>query len=187
MKRIEYIVCLLFILLLTGCGAQRKAGSSKTPTEPEPAAPAWHTCLMQGARVTLVTVEDRLSANATMQVVRDSMLVISIMPMLGIEMMRIEATPTEVLGIDKVHGRYARATYSELNKQLTPDINWDILQQTCSGELPTGSETARLVYQLGGEEIQLTIQYPARQLDVPVHVEAARLNKYQQIDISKWL
>ena len=131
--------------------------------------------------------EDRLTANVTMQTVRDSMMVISIMPMLGMEMMRIEATPLELTAIDKLHGRYAKASYAALNNRLTPSLNWDILQQLCSAELPTGSERARLVYSFGEQMIELVIDYPARKIDVPVRVTSLPLNKYQQVDISRWL
>jgi len=107
--------------------------------------------------------------------------------MLGIEMVRLEATPMEMIAIDKVHGRYARTGYAEINKKLTPSLNWDILQQICSAELPTGSENARLVYTFGDETIEMTITYPERKLDVPVRMNSQPLNKYSQIDISKWL
>lgn len=174
-------------MLLTGCGAKKKVASTEPPVVIEPEVPSWHTCLIQGARIVVETDEDRLSATTNMMVVRDSMLIISVMPMLGIEMLRIEATPLQVTAIDKVHGYYAITSYSELNKQLTPSINWDVLQQMCSAELPTGSEKARMRYSFGKETIDLTITYPERQTDVPVRMTNARLDKYTKIDISKWL
>lgn len=179
-------IILLSVVLLSACGAQKKTVKTQPKAE-EPVVPAWHTCLIQNAQVTVITDEERLSANATMQVVRDSMIIISVIPMLGIEMMRIEATPLELTAIDKIHGQYAKAQYSDLNRQLTPSINWDILQQICSAELPTGSEKARLVYNYGDERIELVIQYPARKTDVPVKMNAIRKDKYTQIDISRWL
>ena len=122
-----------------------------------------------------------------MQVVRDSMLVISVMPMLGMEMLRIEATPLEVIAIDKIHGQYATATYAELNRKLTPSLNWDILQQLCSAELPTGDQKARLQYMFGDDTIEIVINYSPRQLDVPVRVMNIPTKRYTKVDISKWL
>ena len=122
-----------------------------------------------------------------MQTVHDSMIVISVMPMLGMEMMRVEATPTQIIAIDKLHGRYAKATYADLNRQLTPSLNWDILQQLCTAELPTGPEKARLVYTFGKERLELIIHYPPRKLDVPVRMTNQRLTKYTEIDVSKFL
>ena len=187
MKVYPYIVCLLTAVLLCGCGAKKKVVSTEPTVSIEPEVPLWHTCVIQGANIVVETEEDRLSANANMQVVRDSMLIISVMPMLGIEMLRIEATPLQITAIDKVHGRYAVATYSEINNRLTPSLNWDVLQQICSAELPTGSQKARMRYSFGSDIIDLAITYPERQLDVPVRMTNARLDKYTQIDISKWL
>jgi hypothetical protein len=109
------------------------------------------------------------------------------MPMLGMEMIRLEATPLELTAIDKIHGRYAKATYADLNRKLTPDLNWDVLQQLCSAELPTGNEKARLQYAFGEQTIELVIDYGKRQLDVPVRVVNQPVTRYQQIDISRWL
>ena len=122
-----------------------------------------------------------------MQTVHDSMIVISVMPMLGMEMMRVEATPTQIIAIDKLHGRYAKATFADLNRRLTPSLNWDILQQLCTAELPTGPEKARLVYTFGKERLELIINYPPRKLDVPVKMTNQRLTKYTEIDVSKFL
>ena len=183
----RYIVIILAAVLMIGCGVKKKAVSEEPKAESKPEVPAWHTCLIQNARATVITDEDRLTANVTMQTVHDSMLVISIMPMLGMEMLRVEATPLELTAIDKIHGRYAQTTYAELNKRLTPSLNWDILQQLCAAELPTGSEKARLQYALGNQTIELVIDYSPRKTDVPVRVINQNLDKYTKVDISKWL
>lgn len=182
--RLRVIGFLFCALVLVGCGAKKRAISDQSSVVSEP---TWHTCLIQGASATVSTNEDRLSASVTMQTVRDSMLVISVMPLLGMEMMRLEATPTELIAIDKIHGRYAKATYADLNRQLTPSLNFDILQQICAAELPTGSERARLLYSFGNETIELVIDYPPRRLDVPVRVKNQPLKNYTEVDISKWL
>ena len=189
MKRYLIYSLIVLLLVLTGCGAKKKAtkGTIEGVEPNEPPMPAWVTCVIQNARATVIRGGDRLTAQITMQTVRDSMAVISIMPMLGMEMLRVEATPEEVIAIDKIHAQYGKATYVDLNRKLTPDISWEIMQQICSAELPTGSEKARLAYQFGKETIELIIEYPQRQLDVPVRVAHQPLNRYSQADISKWL
>ena len=184
MKYRSIFIVLSSALLLCSCGAKKKAVH---PVEPQPVVPAWHTCLIQGAQATVITGEDKVSSSVTMQTVHDSMIVISVMPMLGMEMMRVEATPTQIIAIDKLHGRYAKATFADLNRRLTPSLNWDILQQLCTAELPTGPEKARLVYTFGKERLELIINYPPRKLDVPVRMTNQRLTKYTEIDVSKFL
>ena len=184
MKYKSIFIVLSSALLLCGCGAKKKAVQ---PVEPEPVVPTWHTCLIQGAQATVLTDEDKLSSAVTMQTVLDSMIVISVTPMFGMEMMRVEATPTEIIAIDKLHGRYARGTFADLNKQLTPSLNWDILQQICTAELPTGDKKARLVYTFGKKQIELILDYPPRKINVPVKMTNQRLTKYTEIDVSKFL
>ena len=188
MRLSKYILALALALALVGCGAKKKVAES-TP-EPEvvaPAPPAWHTCLIQSARATVNKDGTKFTTSITMQTVRDSMLVISVTPMFGVELYRLEATPFEVIAFDKLHGQYARATYTDLNRKLTPELNWDILQQLCSAELPTGSDRARLLYSFGDDTIELIIDYTPRRVDVPVKVNALPLDRYTQVDISRWL
>ena len=182
MKKYKKIgILLLAGMMLVSCGVKKKV------TKSEPSGPTWHTCLIQGARATVTKGTESYSANVTMQTVRDSMLVISVMPMLGMEMLRLEATPLELTGIDKIHGQYAKASFADLNRRLTPALNWDVLQQVCTAELPLGSERARLVYEFGGDVIEIVIEYPARKLDVPVRVTSQPTTKYRKADISRWL
>ncbi|MBQ3632945.1 MAG: DUF4292 domain-containing protein [Paludibacteraceae bacterium] len=183
MKRFGYIVVLS--LVLWGCGTKKKAVTPEQPSVPE--VPSWRTCVIQNAHATAIRGGDRLASQITMQTVRDSMIVISVMPMFGMEMLRVEATPLLITAIDKIHGQYAQATYAEVNRLLTPSLNWDVLQQLCSAELPTGAEKARLVYTFGDEQIELVVDYTPRRLDVPVRMNSLRTNKYKKIDISQWL
>lgn len=181
MTTIRKIAIFLLALVLVSCGVKKHA------VKTEPSAPAWHTCLIQGARATVTKGTESYSSSVTMQTVRDSMLVISVTPMLGMEMLRLEATPLELTGIDKIHGQYAKATFADLNRRLNPALNWDVLQQVCTAELPAGSERARLVYEFGGDLIEIVIDYPARKLDVPVRVTNQPITKYKKVDVSRWL
>ncbi len=172
-----------FCIGFTGCHTTKHITKTETQVVEEPAAPQWHTCLIQNAQAVVTLGDETMRANCTMQTVRDSMMVLSIMPMLGIEMLRIEATPAQVTGIDKINHRYAIATYDEINRYLAPSITWHDLQALATGELPTGDKEAFVGYTAGEQTIMLHLTYPERQLDVPVRTQAANLVRYQQIDI----
>ena len=179
---------LIAAVVLAGCGAKKQAVSDQ-PSEvsQEPEEPAWHTCLIQGARAVVYTETDKISAAVTMQTVRDSMIVITVMPMLGIEMARLEATPMELTAIAKIHGQYAELTYAELNRKLTPSLNWDVLQQISTGELLLGEEKARMMYSFGDHTIEIVIDYTPRRLDVPVRIGNINKNRYTKVDVSRFL
>lgn len=183
----KYIAIVFASLLLAGCGTKKTVVENKVPEPVAPAPPAWHTCAIQGARATVNKDGTTFSSSITMQTVRDSMLVISVAPMFGIEVYRLEATPFGVVGFDKLHGQYAKATYAEINRKLTPSLNWDVLQQLCSAELPTGDQRARLLYTFGDDTIELIVDYAPRRLDGQVRVNSLPVDKYTQVDISRWL
>ena len=172
-------------MMLIGCGTKKAITNNQSPITNQP--PAWHTCLIQGTRARVIKGDETLASSVLFQTVRDSMLVISVMPMMGMEILRLEATPTTIVGIDKMNAQYAEATFAEVNRQLRPEINWDILQQICTAELPSGDKTARLLYRFGDEIIELVLDYGPRKLDVPVRVTKQNTSRYTKIDISKWL
>jgi uncharacterized lipoprotein YajG len=68
MRLNRYLILLCAALLLVACGTKKKIAERQEPTV---SVPAWHTCLVQGARATVATANDRLSANVTMQTVHD--------------------------------------------------------------------------------------------------------------------
>ena len=167
-----------FAIGFTSCHTQQAAvqkQSAETLTEEET---LWHTCLIQGAKATLTMDEQTITANCTMQVVRDSMLVISVMPMLGIEVYRLEATPDELIAIDKLNHQYLRTDYAHINKYVAPSLTWEDLQQIASNEVQGGPFIG---YAIGEKTIALKITYPEKQTDVPVRMLHIDLSRYEQV------
>ena len=167
-----------FAIGFTSCRTQQAAvqkQSAETLTEEET---LWHTCLIQGAKATLTMDEQTITANCTMQVVRDSMLVISVMPMLGIEVYRLEATPDELIAIDKLNHQYLKIDYARINRYVTPSLTWEDLQQIASNEVQGGPFIG---YAIGEKTIALKITYPEKQTDVPVRMLHIDLSRYEQV------
>ena len=167
-----------FAIGFTSCHTQQAAvqkQSAETLTEEET---LWHTCLIQGAKATLTMDEQTITANCTMQVVRDSMLVISVMPMLGIEVYRLEATPDELIAIDKLNHQYLKTDYARINRYVTPSLTWEDLQQIASNEMQGGPFIG---YAIGEKTIALKITYPEKQTDVPVRTQHIDLSRYEQV------
>ena len=167
-----------FAIGFTSCHTQKVAVQQQPRETPAEEEKPWHTCLMQGARATLTIDEEIISANCTMQVVRDSMLVISVMPMLGIEVYRIEATPDELIAINKLNHQYLRTDYQQVNRYVTPPLRWEDLQQIASNELPGAPFVG---YAIGEKAIALKITYPEKQTNVPVRTQHIDLSRYEQV------
>jgi len=175
---------------LSGCHTQKHLTQSEPTTEEVTQAEPekWHTCLVQNAQGILTIGGQTISANCTMQAVRDSLVVLSIMPMLGIELMRIEATPTEIIGIDKMNRQYAKVTYDEINQIVTPTVHWDDFLQLASGELPTDTPNEAVIgYSALGYSFVLRVVYPEILTNVPVRAMHIDLSRYQQKTFSELL
>lgn len=188
------LIVFLAAMMLVGCAVKKDVTANGEKANGEWAKVTkvtkknhWHTCVIQGAKATVTTKSDKITASVTMQAVHDSLIIISVMPALGIEMVRLEATPDELLAFDKVHNRYAKTTFKELNKRLKPKLTWKQLEQICSAEMPGGKDKLHLEYSIGKDIVQFDIKYPARKIDGQVKMNRLKTNKYKQMDISKWL
>lgn len=168
-----------FAIGLSGCKTQQPVISGTATEIAEQTDNQWHTCLIQGAKAILTYDGQTITASCTMQTVRDSMLIISVMPMLGIEMFRLEATPTGLLAVDKMNKQYIQTDYQELNRYVTPEVTWEQLQQIATNELPD----AFVGYTVGERRIALRIDYPQKQQDVPVRMIGMNLARYDRINI----
>ena len=167
-----------FAIGFTSCHTQKVAVQPQPTEMPTEEEKPWHTCLIQGAKATLTMDEQTITANCTMQVVRDSMLVISVMPMLGIEVYRLEATPDELIAIDKLNHQYLKTDYARINRYVTPSLTWEDLQQIASNEVQGGPFIG---YAIGEKTIALKITYPEKQTDVPVRMLHIDLSRYEQV------
>lgn len=182
MRKIEILI-LTVALVMCGCRSQKLHKQPATPTEP-----AWHTCLVQNADATLYMGEDAFRSTCTMQTVRDSLVVLSITPMLGLEMFRVEATAQSILVVDKMQRRYMRVGYEQINRYVTPKVRYSDLQQMASGEiLPPNAAVGRVEYLVGGKKLALSINYPVRQLDVTLNLRTIDLMRYQNVDLQTWM
>ena len=167
-----------FAIGFTSCHTQKVAVQPQPTEMPTEEEKPWHTCLIQGAKATLTMDEQTITANCTMQVVRDSMLVISVMPMLGIEVYRLEATPDELIAIDKLNHQYLKTDYARINRYVTPSLTWEDLQQIASNEVQGGPFIG---YAIGEKTIALKITYPEKQTNVPVRMLHIDLSRYEQV------
>jgi hypothetical protein len=75
------------------------------------------------------------SFNITLRLQTDTMIWISISPMLGIEVARILATRDSVKFMDRLNNKYALADYQFLSQMLDVNVDFDILQGVLTGNL----------------------------------------------------
>ena len=68
--------------------------------------------------------KDPISVSGTMRIKRGEVVMLSAVPLLGIEVARVEITPSGVLVIDRMKKRYVKVSYSELNNYLKKSFDY---------------------------------------------------------------
>lgn len=85
------------------------------------------------ASVTTVQEGSETSFNITMRARMDSMIWISISPLLGIEVARVLITPDSVKFLDRLHNTYQLNTFDAINKLLQLKVNFEMVQSLLFG------------------------------------------------------
>lgn len=126
----------LFTLLFSGCKSSQKvgtihAGEAKAHREffDSMQEQAFHyTTLSARLHVDLVTPEKEFGSRVDLKMVRDSAFQLSVMPILGIELFRIEFSRDSVKVMDRMNKRYVAEGYEQMKGKLPVDFNFYNLQ-----------------------------------------------------------
>lgn len=87
------------------------------------------------ADVTTRQGDNTTSFNINMRVKSDSIIWISITPLLGIEVARVMVTPDSVKFIDRINKKYSVTDLGFFNKMLDINVDFDIIQGIITGNL----------------------------------------------------
>ena len=179
MKKFCYLIILSIIV--ASCATQRSG--TKLPKHKQR-----HT--IEVKKGTVDVTWDALQANVKChtQCVVDSIVVISVQPMFGIEMYRIEATPDTMLVIDKIHRTYAKSTYKELSNLLGHTFRYYQLQKLVNGDLLNNPEKS-FYKEFNYKKHKLSIRITAPEIlkDQPLQIRNINLSAYKPTELSKLL
>lgn len=139
----KYIVCLLFILVVTGCKTTRKVGTVESAGAKE--QNEFFTLMQEQAfqfstlsarlNVDLDIPGSNLSSRVDLKMVKDSAFQLSVQPFLGIEMFRMELSVDSVKIIDRMNKRYMADNYANLKGQTPIEFNFYNLQALFTNQL----------------------------------------------------
>jgi len=85
------------------------------------------------ASVTTIQEGSETSFNISLRAKRDSIIWISISPLLGIEVARVIITSDSVKFLDRLHNQYQVSTFETINKLLQLKVNFEIVQALMYG------------------------------------------------------
>ncbi|MBQ7210000.1 MAG: DUF4292 domain-containing protein [Paludibacteraceae bacterium] len=97
--------------------------------------PKFNTASAAKAKLTVDYQQRKISTNATISMITDSAIVVSVQPFLGMEMLRVELDKTKIVLIDKLNRRYTSQTFAELQRRLALPITFSDVEALLTDRL----------------------------------------------------
>lgn len=161
---------------------QSSQQTTPTPTPVQPTTKKWNTVSVRGAKATVEFGGKTYKATCATMAQWDSIVVISISVVFGIEIARIEATPTEVIVINRLEKEYDRATYAEINQDVRPFVTYEDLRTLAGGEIPSVAKDGVLRYSAKGKTAALAMDFVNKPVfNQAVNITRADISKYKKI------
>ena len=171
MKRIIPIIALL-ALLLSSCGTQRQTQPHRYQT------------LSQKASATLELDQHKYTMGCSVQMWRNELIILSLQPMLGIEMLRMEATKDSVILVDKMNRRYTVITYNMFANQVSPKPSFRLIQDFVSAPItPEKDQKNQLDFSFGSHKIRIMCKFSQREYNTLNTPKRLDLQKYKQVSL----
>ena len=98
-------------------------------------APEWTNLSGKTSLELQLGKKEKTRVNASLKIQREEAIQLSITPVLGIEVARLELTPQGLLLVDRMNKRFVRASFVEVSELLHIDVNFHILQSLFLNEL----------------------------------------------------
>lgn len=172
-KYVNKVIGFALVLLLSSC-----AGVSRLANHPRETVDVRGEVIINGLGAS------GMSMSLRSQTVCDSMTVISLMPVWGLEMMRLEATPDSVWVIDKLTKRYAATDYASLRKQFKLPLSYSTVQRYATGKVSRHVQKDVTVL---GQKLHAEIIINQVDRQVPVRVMGIDKSRYTLCNISDFL
>jgi hypothetical protein len=170
MYKIKHILLIIWALLLVSCASNRQNMVHKQ-------------VMTQRTQVTLTLDQHEFTTNCLLKVWKNELIVLSVLPVMGIELFRLEATPDKVTIIDKLNRRYTIMSYEEINKLSPRRISYKILQLLIN---KAGKEI-NLDLQAGTHMLKLEANMGQREYNNQKEPQIVNTNKYQQVSLREIL
>lgn len=177
MRHLLPIIALL-CLLLSSCATQKQVAPP----------PQDYKTLTEKVNVTLKIDNYQYTLHSVVQMWRDELVVLSLQPVVGIEMFRIEATTDSILIVDKMNHRYTTLAYDWAGKDLYPTPSLKLIQDFVS--IPVLQEKKaknEINFAIGNHNISFKCVFSHREYDKLTNHRRIILNKYKRVTLREIL
>lgn len=186
-KRPIYIIVLFFFLLnvafFTACKPKHKIVYSTTPVEEKANSELFkdiitsslnYTSFSSRLNLNINSGSRTLSSKATLRIVKDSAIQVSVQPLFGVEMFRFYIDPYKVILLDRMNKRYVEETITSLKKNYPVGFDFYTMQSMLTNTLFVTdknrveytdyrmfrySQTSDLNYYLTSKDLESGIEY----------------------------
>ena len=141
---ISLFFCLLNVALFTACKSKHKVIHSTTPIEEKANSDLFkdiisndlnYNTFSSRLNINITSGSRTLSSKATLRMVKDSSIQISVQPLFGVEMFRFYLDPYQVVLLDRMNKRYVEETISSLKEQYPVGFDFYTLQSMLTNAL----------------------------------------------------
>ncbi len=138
-RRILNVLCVLMVAVcLASCGTKKAATSEKKLSaynvERVVENTAWKGGFSSKIKVNIQFASGTYALSGTLRIKKDEALQLSLqVPLLGMEAVRIEATPQKIVVIDRLHKKYVEESVAELSELSGAGLNYYALQALFTG------------------------------------------------------
>ncbi len=151
-KQIKFLLLAVTALTLAACKTTSKVVQPSTPeTKPAEAShqltpaemvkqiqqmqPAFRTAYARKMSLFVDFKGRQMDVKASCKIVSDSAMHLSIQPFFGVELFRLEMTPSTLIVVDKMNKMFYESNYGIFRNTLGVTVNYDVIQSLISNRL----------------------------------------------------
>lgn len=176
-KKINILVVLFSIIVLSACSVKKQIAKQ----------PSYQSLSLRG-QATLGIDDQQYVMNCAVRLWPNELIIISLQPMLGIELVRAEATPDSIFVYEKMNRRYTAITYESINHMVKPDISYTTLQNFVTQSTVAGTTTTnKWIMALGDHQITLSYNILNSEKNTLSQPTRTNSNKYKSVSLREIL
>jgi hypothetical protein len=147
-RLVVFTAFFFFLMAITACKTRKQATTTPSTTSAPMVDRSVQELLSKieakefksqwmNAKASVISIQDEkeISFNISLRYKKDSVIWISISPLLGIEVARVMVTPDSVKFMDRLHSKYEVNTFESISKLLQIKVNFETLQSLLIGNL----------------------------------------------------
>ena len=168
------VLLIIITIVISSCATSRRATSR-------------YETLTERAQVTLTLDQHRHSMSSQVRIWRNELAVVAVQPMLGIEMVRMEATPDSVWLFDKMNRKYVALSYSDIQQTLNTRISYKTIQDFLTHQTTKSKEPIQLQFTSGKHQLKLSCTFSNREHNTLQSPTRTKTNKYKRVTLREIL